>query len=157
LRFVAVESPQRQDCSRGSLYGKSWNALNTALGLAYGITGTAVSSIAHGLGLTAKAPSIGTGHNAIEFSNNLFANAGAVTVGNVSVYGATPDAPLQGVSHGWQHEMQHTGQGETLGPLYLPAIEASWATGLIRDGDIHGPHSFLESGSGANAAIPWGC
>jgi RHS repeat-associated protein len=152
------QSKRRQSqCPRASILGKIWNSPNSALGLIYGGTGAAVSDAAHGLGLTDKAPTIDFGHNAIEFSNNLFASAGAVTIGNVSVYGSTPSAPLEGVSHGWQHEIQHTGQGEVFGIFYLPAIGLSWAAGLIAEGDVHGPHSFLESGGSKNPAIPWGC
>ncbi|WP_428739983.1 hypothetical protein [Sulfurimonas sp.] len=126
-----------------SYVGKVWSSINTAIGLAYG-------GVGYIAGLMMRTnPSIKFGHNAIEFMNNPFGGNGAITFGNTITYG--PDVkPSDGTLHGigtmGNHEMQHTYQGEILGPLYIPANIVSMATGLIMDGHVHGNHAFMEVG-----------
>ena len=95
--------------------GKIWNLPNTIIGVTVGLIGHAIGEVGYLLGLTTNNPSIGFGHNAIEFKNNpLMPSNGAITIGNAIIYGS-------GAYGAAPHEMIHTYQGEVLGPLYLPA------------------------------------
>ena len=101
---------------RGALdiVGKIWNLPNTIIGNVIGGVGHVVGEIGNALGLYGPEPTIGFGHNAIEFKNNPFmASGGAITFGNSIIYGS------QAYDHA-PHEMIHTYQGQFLGPLYLP-------------------------------------
>jgi hypothetical protein len=91
------------------------------------------------------------GNNAIQLENSPLQRSGyAVTLGNVIVYGggqATPQA------YG-PHELQHTIQGQVLGPLYIPANLIGMAaslisapfTGVSPRGILFGPANFMEVG-----------
>ena len=100
------------------LVGKVWTLPNTAIGLIYGALGH-VLSIAF-----RRNPKISVKNNAIQFERN-FLMGGAMTMGNVIVYGkdkwVQPNAiwPGSRFSLGYE-EMQHTFQGEILGPFYFP-------------------------------------
>ena len=45
------------------------------------------------------------------------------------------------------HEIQHTYQGQMLGPLYIPSNVLGIAAGLIFNGSPHGPANWNERGS----------
>jgi hypothetical protein len=106
------------------LAGKAWASPNDVIGLTLGIAGMPGGAM----------PSFG--HNGIQFANNpLMFSQGAITFGNIMNFGAPftdpagniilmgPNDPLEpGITWTFgDHEMQHTFQGQTLGPLYLPA------------------------------------
>jgi RHS repeat-associated protein len=116
----------------GEVVKKAWNAPNTALGVAVGIVGVPLGG---------DMPKIE--HNGIEFTNcPLIIDGAALTLGNTMLYG-------QG-NYSWPHEMQHTYQGEVLGPLYLPAHALDWA--------VHGGYysdNWLEEGPYSNPPRPW--
>jgi len=122
-----------------NVVGKVWNSLNTAIGLVYGGIGYVV-----GLAMGTN-PSIGFGHNAIEFTNNPFGGVGAITLGNTITYGTRMTSSDIAGYYG-SHEQAHTYQGEILGPLYLVAHGISMLSGTIMDGDVHGSHAFMETG-----------
>jgi len=148
------------DGSGGALdvLGKLWNLPNTAIGLVYGSIGYAVGWGMYEAGWQALPPDVIIGNNAIEFTHNPFASGGAITIGNVEVYGGLqPDDPdPMNSSHSvGQHEMQHTYQGQVLGPLYLPAAAASLLWGTIVNGNSHGPASFMETGPQSSPPSPW--
>jgi hypothetical protein len=104
-------------------------------------------------------PDIIIGNNAIEFTNNPFATLGAITIGNTITYGTSlpPDSqsPESALHTTGQHEFQHTLQGQALGPLYLPAAVLSLGSGLLLNGDSHGPASFMERGPQMDPPRPW--
>jgi hypothetical protein len=123
---------------------KAWNTPNTVLGLLWG-----------GLGMVGGAkPTLG--NNAIQFENHPFMPLGAITIGNTIHYpqGFGPDFKLHNGVLG-KHEMQHTYQGEMLGPLYIPSNILGLSLGGIRDGDTHGPSNWNERGPQSKPARPW--
>jgi hypothetical protein len=151
--------------------GKVWNAPNTALGALYGGAGMAVGEVGHLLGLRDEAPSVQWRDNALQFTNNPFGGAGAITIGNTTTYYDDPYSP-QGrqdwaqteANEGhpvWEHEKQHTIQGQQLGPAYLPSNIAGGLIGWVFDRDKkgnpdwHGPHNWNERGPQANPPRPW--
>lgn len=155
---IFIAKHQKKNAGGGSILGKIWNAPNTALGLLYG-----------GLGYVAgKAmgtdPHISIGGNAIEFTNNPFGGVGAITLGNTTTYspGLSPNDvdPETGVPV-WEHEKQHTYQGEVLGPLYLPSNLIGGLSALLFDRDKHGDrnwhgeHNWNETGPQMNPPKPW--
>ncbi len=145
--------------------GKIWNLPNTALGLAYGFLGGVIDRTLWlaTFGYVDLGFSMSTGNNAIQFQNHplqKISGGGAITLGNTISYGGLPTdaAPTSvaftTVSVG-QHEVQHTFQGQVLGPLYLPANVLGGAasilgtpfTGLGPGGSPwHGPLNFMERG-----------
>jgi len=103
-------------------------------------------------------PSISFANNAIQFENNPLM-ATAMAFGNVIVYG-TDQVYFQPGSQRGQYtlgyeEMQHTFQGQTLGPLYFPAHIVSGVAGLAVNGNWHGPSAFLEAGPHSRNPRPW--
>jgi hypothetical protein len=149
----------------GNVAGKLWNLPNTAVGLAYGLVGGVIDRTLWlaTLGYLDLGFSISIGNNAIQFQNHplqqLF-GGGAITLGNTISYGGLPTDPaptsvaFATVPIG-QHEIQHTFQGQVLGPLYLPAnilggtasLLGTPFTGLGPAGSPwHGPLNFMEGG-----------
>ena len=96
------------------------------------------------------------GNNAKQVLNNGLCPAGAITLGNVILYGpgVSPDTRCPEGTFG-DHERLHTEQGEILGPLYIPLHIVSGLTGLMLNGDWHGPGNLLETGPQANPPRPW--
>ncbi len=119
--------------------GKIWNSPNTLVGLVVG-----------GLGLWFGGR-VGIGHNAVEFRDSplmdRFAPCGAITIGNVIVYGSR----AYGLA---EHERVHTLQGQFAGPAYLPLHALGMALSLLsyplpllrRSGcsPFHGRLNFME-------------
>lgn len=153
----------------GSVFGKIWNAPNTALGLAYG-------GVVYGLGaVMGMHPRVSLGHNAVQFTNNPLGGVGAITLGNATIYNQDPfvyspdniwfypngtprpDGDVaDGAGHGVaDHEEQHTYQGELLGPVYLPSNLLGGLAGLLRDRDWHGPSNWNEAGPSTDPPRLW--
>lgn len=123
--------------------GKIWNSPNTLVGLVVG-----------GLGLWFGGR-VGIGHNAVEFRDSplmdLFASCGAITLGNVIVYGSR----AYGLA---EHERVHTLQGQFAGPVYLPLHAIGMALSLLSCpftslrrrgcGPFHGHLNFMEGWPG---------
>lgn len=121
------------------LAGKAWNLPNTTIGLLIG-----------GVALT-RGGRVGIGHNAIEFREcplmNWLAPHGAITLGNVILYGRQAYALAP-------HERVHTLQGQFVGPIYLPLNALgmllsliSWPIKRLRRpgcGPFHGRLNFME-------------
>lgn len=144
--------------------GKIWNSPNTALGLGLGSAGYLVGQLNRLRPGDQADPRIQIGHNAVEFINNPATPLGALTLGNTTIYGTDPDDPNdrwwggheRNFGHPVQeHEEQHTYQGEQLGPAYLPSNILGGLTGLIRDGDWHGPSNWNERGPRLPTPRPW--
>ena len=103
--------------------------------------------------------------NAVQFLNNPFGGVGAITIGNTTTYYDDPYSPdgrqhwaatERGEGHPvWEHERQHTIQGQQLGPLYLPSNLLGGLMALARDRDWHGPHNWNERGPQLHPARPW--
>jgi len=148
--------------------GKLWSSPNTLFGLLYG-------GIGYLVGMVCKTkPSIVIGHNAIQFLNNPL-TATAVTLGNVVLYAGSSYYPggahtyhPKALRHGRTsvlgvEEMQHTLQGQVLGPLYFPAhlmfgVAALLATMDSDDSLIarwHSAVNILETGPHKNPPRPW--
>ncbi|MDP3660792.1 hypothetical protein [Phenylobacterium sp.] len=142
-----------------SIAGKVWNAPNTALGLAYGLTGHLVGEIA------GKNPQISLGRNAIEFRNNPLTPFGALTLGNAIIYRDDPynmsddfwcgEVPRGQDNLPEKHEDAHTRQGEVLGPLYFPSNLFGGLAGLLLDRRWHGDHNWNEAGPKSTPPRPW--
>lgn len=140
----------------GSLLGKIWNAPNTAVGVGLGLTG-------HVLGtLMGRKPRIAFDHNAIEFIDNPMGGFSAMTLGNAILYGRSrPESPDVNGLPTWVGEREHTFQGETLGPAYLPLHVLGGLYSLARDRDEtgkpfwHGEHNWLEVGPHSDHPSPW--
>jgi hypothetical protein len=139
-----VNGPLGKYTRRGwDLVGKAWNAPNTAIGLVFGF-----GAVPFGARPRVR-------HNAIEFENHPLMGGGAITLGNTIHY--APDSvesgPFDPLYPGsplkvWQHEIQHTYQGQILGPVYLPVHGAGMLQSIIKTGDTHqaNPHE---------GDIPW--
>lgn len=149
--------------------GKLWSAPNTALGLAYGLTGYAAGQLNRLRPGDQPDPRIQVGHNAVEFVNNPFRGVGAITLGNTITYrgdpfkpddpfwsreGTVPWSAEDGRALG-QHERQHTVQGQQLGPAYLPSNLLGGLRSLVRDGEWHGDSNWNERGPNADPPRPW--
>jgi hypothetical protein len=131
-----------------SIIGKIWNVPNTAIGLVIG---------GAGMLLGGEAPHFG--HNGINFTYCPLMPYGALTLGNVMLYG--PMFGEQGKKGGTNykdyqddcntvgdHEEQHTYQGEIFGPFYLPLHLIDKAGWGMREGPLErGPYSC--------PAVPW--
>lgn len=159
----------------GAALGTLWNLPNTAMGLVLGGTGHLVSETVQGvgelMGYDLPEPELQFKDGNLEFQNNIFMFDGAMTLGNVIMYGKGEKGDDNGLSGtGWgglgpddiqlghtvrSHEQQHVQQGQILGPLYLPAILATYGYGYARDREVHGPHSYMEVGPMANPPRPW--
>jgi len=120
------------------LFGKIWNAPNTAIGLVWG-----------GLGIPFGAkPSFG--NNSLQFENHPFMWGGDITLGNVICYrkgmgSKDPLFPGSPYNYG-DHERQHTKQGEQLGPLFFPAYGIFGVNSLLHGNDFFGPGNRMEYG-----------
>ncbi|WP_247891512.1 FG-GAP-like repeat-containing protein [Azospirillum argentinense] len=129
--------------------GKLWNLPNTYIGFAYGVLGHAAGIL---LGTN---PEITVGNNSVQFFNNPFAYPGAVTLGNATVFrGALNQTGADGNPF-WQHEMQHTYQGQLLGPLYLPSNLLGGLRGLIGGDDWNPDFNWNERGPQQKPPRPW--
>lgn len=133
-----------------SLLGQIWNSPNSVIGMFMGGIGSMVS------GALGKHPGMKDGNNAKQFLNNGLSPFGAITLGNVILYGpcVSPDEKCPEGTYG-DHERQHTEQGEILGPFYFPLHIISGLTGLIFNWDWHGPLNFLEIGPQSIPPRPW--
>lgn len=138
--------------------GKIWNLPNTLLGLVYGGVGHVVGWI------TGTNPYITFKNNAIQFHNNPFTTT-AMTLGNTILYNPAPQyqsgAKIGGHTLGYE-EMQHTYQGQVLGPLYLFGHFALGTAAMIIGNDYsiegwHGPVNFLENCPHKPVPSPWSC
>ena len=145
--------------------GKIWNGSNTLLGLQLGTRGYVAGAI------MGKKPGIRVGGNAIQFTNNPVGGVSAVTVGNTIIWNGDPydsvkstgghwfaddGSPLlEGAHTQWDHEAQHTRQGELLGPFYLPSNIAGGLYALIRDKAWHGESNWNEVGPQSDPPRPW--
>ena len=96
------------------------------------------------------------GHNAVQIENDKAQPAGnsATTFGPIITYRGTPDRQ-EGLHTVGEHEEQHTVQSLMLGPLYFPAVLASWVGTLFLGGGSHGPNSFIETGPQQDPPRPW--
>ena len=137
-----------------NIIGKIWNLPNTVLGLAYGFTGHVIGEIGNWFGLGAE-PEMGFDHNALEFRNNPFARLGAITLGNTITYGGNPGDIAADGNVFWQHEIQHTYQGQLLGPLYLLSNGLGGTLSWISGGGWHGPLNWNEAGPQQHPPQPW--
>jgi RHS repeat-associated protein len=135
--------------------GKIWNLPNTAIGLLYGTTGYFVGWGSYGLGLQTHPPGVGFGDNAIQFSYNPFGYYGAITLGNVEVFGGSPNDLAADGNRIGLHEMQHTYQGQLLGPLYLPSNLLGGLAAVLSEGDWHAPQNWNEVGPQQHPSKPW--
>ncbi len=141
-----IQSPEyQQGFQEGAAHAalKCWNAPNTLIGLAWGGVG-----YLFGAEITA-------GHNAIQFENHPFMPWGAITLGNTISYppGFGPNYTLPNGTVG-AHEMQHTFQGQVLGPFYLQANLAGGLYSLITAGNWH-DNNFMEAGPMSNPPRPF--
>jgi hypothetical protein len=133
--------------SSASFIGKIWNLPNTAIGVTWGVLG---GGFIPGVGAE-----VSFENNAIQFINHPFMD-GAITIGNTISYMEgfgpeykLPNGPVR------LHEIQHTYQGQVLGPLYLPANIIGGISGLITGGDWHAPANFMEVGPQSTPPSPF--
>ena len=137
------------------LAGKIWNLPNTILGLGYGTLGYAAGWAGYEFGWQSAPPDILFGNNAFQFVNNPFAKYGAITIGNVEVFGGSRYDMGADYNVMAFHEEQHTYQGQLLGPLYLPSNILGGAAGLLFGGDFHAPQNWNEVGPQMHPPRPW--
>lgn len=79
---------------------------------------------------------------------------GAITLGNVILYGTGPNEPVPEGTIG-MHEEQHTYQAEMLGPFHLPAHLVCGLWSELTTNDWHN-NNFLEIGpEDVNGPHPW--
>lgn len=144
------------------------------MGLAYGAVGGLIDATVQvaTLGRVDLGFGASIGNNAIQFTNHplqrLF-GGGAITLGNTIAFGGLPgdaaptSVPFVSVPIG-SHELQHTFQGQVLGPLYLPAniiggVAGTLGTPFTGPGPggspWHGPLNFMERGPLAVPPRPW--
>jgi len=133
-----------------SFLGQLWNMPNTMTGMLVGTMGSWLG------GVLGTKPKMSNGKNAVQFLNNGLVPFGAITMGNIIIYGPgiAPERKCPEGTIG-EHEHQHTIQGEVLGPLYFPAHIISGLIGVLWDRDWHGPHNFLEKGPQTFPPRPW--
>jgi hypothetical protein len=110
-------------------------------------------------------------HNAIQFENHPVSKLGrgSITLGNtMSHEGSKSDSADFGSEAPrvrgpvWQHEIQHTYQGQHLGPAYLPSNLLGMAVDLVIHGaggagfgPAHGPANWNERGPESYPPRPW--
>jgi RHS repeat-associated protein len=159
---TAANSPQQDRAASSAtlgLAGKIWSLPNTVIGLGVGTLGEVVGWIGYVFGWVSVAPGVTFGPNAIVFTNNPLMFRGAITFGNVEIYGALEpgdDDPMNPVHTVLAHETQHTYQAQELGPLYLPLAGISLLSGILLDaGNSHGPAAFMETGPQQDVPRPW--
>jgi RHS repeat-associated protein len=133
--------------------GRIWASPTSIVGAALGDVGWLLGG---------QAPTIG--NNGLEYRGNpligLFTPA--LTLGNTILYAENnPSRETQ------QHELQHTYQGEILGPLYLPAHIFEQGTGLLYsvfdtsheytdiNDRVHSAGNLLEAGPQCSPPRPW--
>jgi hypothetical protein len=117
--------------------------------------GYATGWVSYALGWQAAAPDILLGNNAIQFTNNPFAKLGAITIGNVEVFGGSKwDIGADGNVMAF-HEEQHTFQGQYFGPLYLPSNILGGLAGFLFGGGFHAPQNWNEIGPQQHPPQPW--
>lgn len=125
----------------GDVVGQLFNAPNTANGVAYGSIGQAVGRTARAFDPRIAEPRIVKRDGRTVFLNNPLAGAGAITIGETTVYGDDPYS-AQGRENWrrteareghpvWEHERQHVLQGRRLGPACLPSNLAGGLTALV--------------------------
>jgi len=144
--------------------GKLWNLPNTIIGLAYGTLGHIIGEVGNILGLWDFEPEVTLGYNAIQFLNNPLTQT-ATVFGNVTLYRGgyyTPERRTINGNRLGEEEMQHTIQGQILGPLYFAAHVAYGLTGMITSGNFnnagwHSEANILEQAPHSNNPSPWGC
>lgn len=146
FRRCFTENAQGRPSAVASLVGKIWNLPNTLVGVLYASAGYAAGKAGYALGLSTEEPSFKLDSNAIASIYNPFGGVGAITLGNVVTYSDNGKQMAP-------HENAHTFQGQTLGPLYLPANiiggMASVIPSLLSPGvptTWHGPQNFMETG-----------
>ena len=142
---------------RGALdiAGKIWALPNTILGAVYGGIGHVIGEIGNVMGFYSAEPTISFDNNAIQFENNPFAAAGAITIGNTITYGGSQYDPGFDGNIMYLHEMPHTIQSQFMGPFYLPAHAVFGAAAAIFNGSWHGPANILETGPQQHPPQPW--
>jgi len=157
---------------RGGLQalGYLWNAPNTAVGIAYGLAGMTVGAAASVVAGATRVLTLGRfgafewyggsislGNNALQFVDNPL-QLSAITLGNTIIYsrraGFDPWSPRFFGNLGIE-EMQHTFQGQVLGPLYLPSHMALGTASTLWNGEWHGAINVLETGPHAPSPRPW--
>jgi hypothetical protein len=136
------------------ILGKIWNFPNTALGWVWGELG----------GLLGAAPDYGSsGHNALVYEDHPFQKAGALTLGNTIHVPNDIDEIFPGDTEPvWMHEIQHTYQGQQLGPLYLPSNIlgqlSAFGAALFTKMNYYDANMSLnwnERGPYAKPSVPW--
>ena len=140
------------------LLGKIWNLPNDVIGLVFGGLGYVVGWAAFDLGASwqPNAPTISFGGNALQFGNNpLVAFGTAITFGNVESFEGSPGELMENGLPVYQHEDQHTYQGQALGPLYLPSYVVGGILSLAAGGQFFGRGNWMETGPYANPPQPW--
>lgn len=160
-RAALAKAPKRQrrDVDVRDVAGKIWTSPNTALGLAYGLTGYLAGQAYRLKPGDQPDPRVKIRNNVIEFINNPFGGIGAITLGNTITYSNDPytdyvDAPMEGLKFR-EHERQHTLQAQQLGPFYLPSNVLGGLYGLVRDRQWHGPSNWNEQGPAGEPPTPW--
>jgi hypothetical protein len=137
--------------------GYIWNLPNTAVGLGVGVFGLIAEAVQYPFTRTWDF-NLTLEYNALCFSHNKLMNGG-ITFGNVINTGARDDRDY-GLKTRYEngflgdHEMQHTYQGQQLGPFYIPAAGLSLIVGGL-SGDHHGAYSWTERGPTSFPPKPW--
>jgi hypothetical protein len=127
---------------------KVWNLPNSLVGLLVGGAGWLL-----GLAMGQR-QRVRVGNNAIEFLDNPTMPLGAITLGNVIIYGKVASHPDL-YDRFAAHERQHTYQGELLGPFYLPSNLLGGGLALLRQGSWHGSLNWNETGPRRRPPVPW--
>jgi len=137
--------------------GYIWNLPNTVIGIGL-LGGTGLLSELIGFPFSRKWDfGISFANNAIQFTGHNLVGS-AITIGNVIAYDKEygpesygPYGFMEGnenhtVAH---HEIQHTYQGQMVGPLYLPLAIGGMGLDFLISGPsagFHGEWSFMETG-----------
>jgi RHS repeat-associated protein len=146
LSYVYDDAVDMLDPSGLSFLTKLWNGFNDIPGAIWG-----------GVNVLAGGHLGPIGNNAIQIENAPLMPAGsAITLGNVICYGKRTPPPhvLGGPQDLGRHEMQHTIQGETLGPAYLPANILGGLYSEATSGDWH-TNNPMETGPMSTPPQPW--
>ncbi len=164
VRTENVEKSFDNDVSQGlnalsrSPLGYLWNLPNTVVGLVLGGLGFASEAVT--FPITGKWDfAINFDHNTIEFTGHNLVGT-AITSGNKISYDSEfkPDCYRPGdfmkryrgeIHTVWQHEIQHTDQGQIVGTLYLPLAISGMALDFVISGPssgFHGKWIFMETG-----------
>ena len=133
--------------SIASVAGVIWNFPNSVVGATLGLAG-----VPFGAQVSCCA------NNAIQFTNNpLMVQGTAITIGNTISYSSSwgPNDQFQNGNFVSDHELQHTLQGEQLGPLYIPSNLLGGVAGLLLNGSWRGSANWNEVGPYSTPATPW--